>query len=364
MSETLNILIVDDSATYRMILKRVVEQYPQGKVVGLIIDGTQALDAVREKRPDVILLDLMMPGIDGLEVLRRLREDRLPGEVIMVSGVNENHAQLTIKALQRGALDFVLKPTAFTSDESFKQLSEMLYPLLDVVRNRKKGAIRTVSSKMTDREPSTVLETAPPLKREIAPPVAIEAVAIGVSTGGPVALRQIIPRLRSDFGVPIFLVQHMPPLFTATLATQLDQISSLRVREGRANEIVSPGNVYIAPGGFHMIVRGTPANTRLVLEDSSPVNNCKPAVDRLFESIAKVYGGKVLAVILTGMGSDGTAGVRALRSAGAYAIAQDNESSVVWGMPGSLVKAGQADEVLPLNDIASRIVSIVKAGRA
>ena len=347
-----------------MILKRVVEQYPQGKVVGLVIDGHQALDAVREKRPDVILLDLMMPGLDGLEVLQKLREERLPGQVIMVSGVNDNQAQLTIKALQRGALDFVLKPSAFSSDESFEQLSKSLYPLLDLVRNRRMGGVRPASLEPVAAKPRS--ETMPvvkvPDKRATAR--TIDVVVIGVSTGGPVALRQIIPRLSRDFPVPIFLVQHMPPLFTSTLATQLDQISPIRVREAKASDPVSPSTVYIAPGGYHLVLRGISSNPRIALEDSPPVNNCRPAVDRLFESVDEVYGGNVLAVMLTGMGSDGLAGVTALHKSGAYTIVQDNESSVVWGMPGSVVKAGLADEILPLSEIAARIESFVNSGRA
>jgi len=364
VQDKLNVLIVDDSATYRMILKRVVEQNPHGNVAGMVTDGSQALDAVREQHPDVILLDLVMPGMDGLEVLRRLRQDRFGGDVIMVSGVTEDHAQLTIKALQRGALDFVLKPTTFSSDDSFEKLSVALHPLLDVVWNRLSEKAEGAGVRMEKGSEPSAAVAPPPVRRRITPPVSIDAVAIGVSTGGPVALRQIIPRLPSGFKVPVFLVQHMPPLFTRTLAVQLDQISPLRVREAVDDEPVEAGRVYIAPGGYHLVVRGSPARSRLSLEDSPPVNNCKPAVDKLFESVCDVYEGRVLTVVLTGMGSDGTAGVRALRSAGAYSIVQDEQSSVVWGMPGSIVRAGLADEVVALESIARRIGHIVTAGRA
>jgi two-component system chemotaxis response regulator CheB len=360
VSSPLNILIVDDSATYRMILKRLVEQYG-ARVAGMVADGSEAVEAVRSKNPDVVLLDMMMPGMDGIQVLQKLQSEKLNVDVIMVSGVNEDQAQLTMRALQHGALDFVRKPQSFSSSDSLSQLKEELHPLLDVVRQKDRD-----HKPLAQRAKPAAAAPAPPKPappKPSAPPAAVDAVVIAVSTGGPVALRQVIPRLPADLQVPVYIVQHMPALFTKTLATQLDMSSALRVHEAEQGMEPKPGHVYVAPGGRHMVVRGTIGRPRIEIEDTPPVNNCKPAADVLFRSTLLVYRNRQLCLVLTGMGNDGTAGVRELRGAGAYCIVQDQASSVVWGMPGSVVRAGLADEVVPLPEISSRVVSIVRGVR-
>jgi two-component system chemotaxis response regulator CheB len=193
----------------------------------------------------------------------------------------------------------------------------------------------------------------------------IDLVAIGVSTGGPNALQEVVPQLPQDFPLPILTVQHMPPMFTASLAARLDAISAIRVVEGSDGEPIDRGTLYIAPGGRHMVVRRNADNRRVLgLTDSPPVNSCRPAVDVLLRSLAMMYGGHVLTVILTGMGSDGLAGGTAVRRKGGYAIVQDEKTSVIWGMPGAVAEADQADEIVPLSRMAARITEIVEKGRA
>lgn len=409
---TLEILLVDDSATYRMILSRAVKGWPRGNLLGSAGDGEAALKIIAEKKPDLVLLDVSMPVLDGIETLKRIRARWSDVDVVMCSGIDASQTGLTMQALSLGALDFLPKPQGDNPAESFAALSTSLYPLLDLALNRKtQRSLRGASSPRPAaavipppppvgtrfRSPlgvaNTVAEASPtvragglppvparrapipapapapaPLAQPFAasgrrPPGRIEVLVVGVSTGGPNALHVFVPKLPSDLPFPVLCVQHMPPLFTASLAERLDRDSALGVEEGAEGRRLENGRMYIAPGGHHMVVaRGPDGRLQIRLSDAAPVNSCRPAVDVLFRSVEEVVGGGVVSVILTGMGSDGASGVRGLRAKGAWSIAQDEASSVVWGMPGAIVQQGLADEILPLDRIADRIAELARRG--
>lgn len=425
----LDILVVDDSPTYRMILSRVLRGWPKANLVGTAGDGMAALSAIAEKHPHLVLLDVSMPVLDGIETMRRIRQNFADVDVVMLSGLDAGQTGLTMQALSLGALDFVPKPQGENPSESFSTLAASLFPLLDLAfaRHRRRQS-RLEAAKFAAVAPSPLraaprpepkapspapasipvppsaiasapssAQTAPvriepspsPVPRAPArpivsapaqaaaaarpasgaarkPPSRIELVAIGVSTGGPNALHVLVPHLPANFPVPIVCVQHMPPLFTASLAERLDRESPLKVVEGVEGSFLEPGTLYIAPGGFHMVTqRGADGRLRLSMRMDPPVHSCRPSVDVLFRSVAENLAGTVVSVVLTGMGSDGADGVGELRAKGAWSIIQDEATSVVWGMPGAVHAAGQADEVLPLEAIAHRLTEIVarKGGR-
>lgn len=399
MGETtpnLDILVVDDSATFRMILSRAVRGNSHVNLAGTANDGEAALAFV-QKNPQIglLLLDVSMPVLDGLETLRRLRRDHPGIETVMLSGLDKSQTALTMQALSLGALDFVPKPQGENPAESFQQLQDALYPLFELARERRNSRSRrqertepaparaiplppaapdlkrpAISTTMPSRlrPPEPVTSAAVP--RAIPPPpsrpstrlisTSVEIIALGVSTGGPNALQMVIPHLPADLPVPIVAVQHMPPLFTASLAERLDRDSKIRVVEAQDGMILEAGTMYLAPGGKHMVIHRVENRIRTRLTDTPPVNSCRPSVDVLFQSVEECHAGKVLSVILTGMGSDGANAVASLRSKGAYSLIQDEATSVVWGMPGAVSAAGNADETLPLQAIAGRIAQIVQ----
>jgi len=335
-----------------------------------------------------------MPEMDGLETLDQIKK-RFPHiDVIMLSGVDRENANITMKALSAGALDFIAKPRGESIEENIAELKTALSGLILMARTRKysrqaRGIFSETSPHVSAVESAAhgspppekiyrpvyvrppVPDTAgiagaalsgilPAERRIYKKPARIDVVAIGVSTGGPNALQEIIPKLIADFPVPILAVQHMPPMFTASLATRLNSLSAIKVVEAEEGRTVEKGVMYIAPGGRHLTVKKDRLNTKVIaLSDSPPVNSCRPSVDVLFQSVAEAYGGNSLAVILTGMGNDGVAGVSAMRRGGAYSIVQDEKSSVIWGMPGAVVEAGYANEIVPLDRMALRIMGIV-----
>lgn len=383
MEKDLKILVVDDTVTDRQILSKVIGEIDRAELAGVASSGKLALSKIGVKKPDLVLLDVYMPDMDGLETLREIKRRYPDVDVVMISGVDRETAQITVKALESGALDFISKPRGASVAANAAELRNALGWLVSMARTRKytrqvKGitngrAVAPVPApafrpvvKPPLPVPAVPAEKTPPpiLKRPHRKPGRIDLVAIGVSTGGPNALQELIPRLRSDFPLPILAVQHMPAMFTASLAARLDAISAIRVVEGADGGAIDRGALYIAQGGRHMVVRRNTDNRRvLALTDSPPVNSCRPSVDVLFRSLAMTYGGHVLMVILTGMGSDGLAGVTAVRRKGGYAIVQDEKSSVIWGMPGAVAEADQADEIVPLSRMAARINEIVDKGR-
>jgi two-component system chemotaxis response regulator CheB len=390
----LEILVVDDSATFRMILTRAVRGNAGVQLAGTANDGEAALAFVqRNPQVGLILLDVSMPVLDGLETLRRLRRDHPGIEAIMLSGLDKSQTSLTMQALSLGALDFVPKPQGDNPTESFQQLQDALYPLFEVARERRANRLRraeraegiasrparpvpeprrlpspTTTPRPRLAEAAPAAATAPKPNPPVAAPrpgvrllsTSIELVAFGVSTGGPNALQAVITQLPANLPVPIVAVQHMPPLFTASLAERLDRDSNIKVVEAHEGMILEAGTMYLAPGGKHLVLQRVDGRLRTRLTDTPPVNSCRPSVDVLFQSVEELVGGKVLTVILTGMGSDGAAAVASLRAKGAYSLVQDEATSVVWGMPGAVATAGNADEILPLPAIPGRIAQIVQ----
>jgi two-component system chemotaxis response regulator CheB len=370
LSENLKALVVDDTITYRKIISSIVDELDGVEVMGTASDGRLAISKIELEKPVLVFLDVSMPEMDGLEALEIIK-NKFPGiEVVMISGVNESNANMTVKALEKGALDFISKPEGKSPDESIKSLKSLLQPIISIVKVRKlankakQGVLKPGAVESSDISKSESVFKAPAEvqeKRSI--PGQIDAIALGVSTGGPNALQRIIPLIKKDLPIPILSVQHMPPLFTTSLAERLDKESQISVKEAGENEIIQPGVMYIAPGGKHMVVRkNSMGQTVTSITDSPPVNSCKPSVDVLFRSMAVIYGPNILTVILTGMGNDGASGVATIRRKGGYSIIQDEKTSVIWGMPGAVAKLNAADETLPLDDIPKRIMEIVQRG--
>jgi len=352
----IRVLIVDDSVVIRRLVTHALEQEPTLEVVGFASNGSIALARIPQLNPDVITLDVEMPEMDGLEMLRELRKQYPLIRVVMFSTLTERGAAITLQALALGADDYVAKASNTGSlDRSMASLRAELIPKI-------KQFFLLPGSAPPAQQPA-VAPVRPSRKMPVLPIArGRKILAIGVSTGGPNALGELMPQFPNDFPLPILIVQHMPPLFTRLLAERLQASTTLNVEEAAEGSAVTAGKVFIAPGDYHMQVRNGGAETVIALDQSPPENSCRPAVDVLFRSVAEVYGGSVIAGILTGMGQDGLRGIEALKAKGAYVIAQDEASSVVWGMPGGVVAAGLADCVAPLGTIVPEILKQVGRG--
>lgn len=347
------VLLVDDSAVVRRFLRAALESDSSVEVVGTAPDGRIALKKIRQLNPDLVILDVEMPQMDGLDTLRGIRASWPKLPVIMFSSLTERGGMITLDALALGASDYVTKPSSANPQESRKLILDALVPkILGLV------PIATAGAQALRPAPAAVA----PVKLHPRAKGRIDIVAIGVSTGGPNALRELVPALPADLPIPVVIVQHMPPMFTRLMAERLDEISPLHVVEASDDAPLVAGSVLVAPGGKHMVVApGDPP--RVEVNDDPPENSCRPSVDPLFRSVASRYGGNILAVILTGMGSDGLAGCRAIHAAGAPVIVQDEASSVVWGMPGFVVREGLVDAVIPLQAMAEEITARAAVGR-
>jgi two-component system chemotaxis response regulator CheB len=366
----IKVLVVDDSVVVRRLVSTVLDEHADIEVIGAAANGQIAIDKMSSgTMPDVVALDMEMPVMDGIETLREIRRrwPRLP--VVMFSTLTAAGATATLDALSAGASDFVTKPSNVGSVSlGMQAIREQLVPKLRVLAGRPAGDVRTTAAgpgtPTTAVAPSAGPTAAPrrPAAPRTRPPGQVTAVVIGVSTGGPNALAQIWPDL-SQLQVPVLLVQHMPPVFTAILAKRLDDLGTVPMREGEHGGAVVPGAGWMAPGDHHMTVHRTGGGVRLQIDQSDPVHSCRPAVDPLLLSAAAVFGSGTLAVILTGMGTDGAAGAHAVREAGGTVIAQDEPSSVVWGMPGAVVNAGLADAIVPLDRIAAEISQRCRSSR-
>ncbi|MBA4106468.1 MAG: chemotaxis response regulator protein-glutamate methylesterase [Pirellula sp.] len=357
----LRVLVVDDSALYRKVVRAVLEQLPNVEVIGHAQNGRLALDRIIADRPDVITLDMEMPELDGLGLLRELRDRKIQLSAIMISTLTAAGAQATSQALQLGAFDFVLKPTSPDIHANERQLFADLGPRLDACRLvRRDGAAsragvrpsspaaRGAGQGNSAPSRSQFPSSAAALRR------APELIGIGVSTGGPVALNKLLPLL-SPQTPPMVIVQHMPPIFTKTLADDLNRRCQIEVLEGYNGMTVQRGRAILAPGGKQMRIVREERRTYIQITDDPPERNCRPAVDFLFRSIAAEYGPKAWGAILTGMGDDGTLGCRAMKERGAAILAQDEATCVVYGMPRAVAEAGLVDVVGPLETIAARI---------
>jgi two-component system chemotaxis response regulator CheB len=358
-SRRTRILIVDDSAVMRSLLRSVVSTDAGLEVAGTAADGASALNCLEILHPDLILLDIEMPVMDGLATLRKLRGQGHRMPVIVCSSRTQRGARGTIEALAGGATDYVAKPTGQSSREAaVRALAENLVPKIHALTGPSQGQPQTVFPGAVCWPPMFPVASPPMVRTAPSLPAVL---AIGASTGGPEALDVLLPALPVDFPLPVLVVQHMPELFTGLFAERLNGRCHLRVCEAAEGEPVRAGAVYIARGNWHMeVLAGSPAT--LHLSQGPLENHCRPAVDVLFRSVAGVYGAGVLAVVLTGMGCDGMNGCRAIRGHDGSVLVQDQATSTVWGMPGAIVHAGLANKALPLGDLAPEILRI--AGRA
>jgi two-component system chemotaxis response regulator CheB len=344
----IRILVVDDAALIRRLICDELTKDPALDVVGTAANGKLALAKLPQLNPDLVILDIEMPEMDGLAALKELRKTyrRLP--VIMFSSLTERGATATLDALAFGATDYFAKPATGGLDASLEVIRTQLIPAIKAICGRAHAACTPIPP------------TCPPIAPAPRAPSVVEVLALGASTGGPNALAEIFPLLPPDFPVPIVIVQHMPPMFTRLLAERLTAQCPLKVHEATAGATLQPGQAYIAPGDHHMLVVRDGAQRRLMLNQEPPENSCRPAVDPLFRSVAQAFGAQSLAVVLTGMGQDGLRGCQMLREAGGQILAQDEASSVVWGMPGAVARAGLADRILPLSLIPNEIVRRVR----
>ncbi|MBN9660826.1 MAG: chemotaxis response regulator protein-glutamate methylesterase [Acidobacteria bacterium] len=349
--QQIRVLIVDDSVVIRRLVSHVLEEAQDMVIVGVAANGRIALEKIQETEPDVVTLDIEMPEMNGLDALRLIRRNHPQVRVVMFSTLTERGGATTLEALSLGADDYVAKASnAGGLDRSLASLRDELIPKI-----RQFFTPAAPPAKLLPPSPVT-----PPVR-----PVAYAAhasssssvVGIGVSTGGPSALAVLLAAIPADFSVPVLIVQHMPPLFTHLLSERLDTLCPLDVHEAVDGEPLDQVKVLIAPGNYHMRVESGSRGPIIRLDQSPPINSCRPAVDALFDSMAEVFGSGVLAVMLTGMGQDGLNGSRALRARGAYILAQNEATSVVWGMAGAVVNAGLANEVLPLELIPKAIVN-------
>ena len=369
-----NILIVDDSVLARRLISSALDEEPAIQVVGTAVNGVSALRKVERLNPDVVIMDVEMPEMDGVEALKAIKKSHPHIAVIMFTSLSESTSEKTIEALEAGAEDFVGKPTGAEGVEEIKMLTRSsLVPKILALKGHldlENPATPVKAEPVTQPvvapapKPPKVKEKGtppahskrPPQKRSGSLREPVKILVIGVSTGGPNALAKLIPTIPATIPVPVLIVQHMPASFTKTLARRLDGASELPVREAKAGEVVAPGSVLIAPGGYHMVVEEKPQGVILQLNEDPPEQGCRPAVDVLFRSVAEVYGKHTLAVILTGMGKDGLNGSEAIIAKGGALFAQDEETSVVWGMPGAVTRAGLVNKVIPLDRIGYEVM--------
>ena len=339
--QQIRILIVDDSAFIRHTLQKHLATLPDIEVVGIARNGVEALSAIPDVQPDVVILDVEMPEMDGLTALKHIMTE-CPTPVIMLSGLTQRGASTTIRALMRGAVDFVPKPDANTS----------IHMVVDELADKIRLAVNL--QQVDDR--GTAVTTSNLAKQ---PPRSFtdgdKLIIIGTSTGGPRALRQIIPQLPADLPAAILIVQHMPAGYTATFAQRLNELSKFTVREAENADHIACGLALLAPGGVHLRVN----KSRVFLDDGPPRNHVRPAVDITMETAVSHFGSNIIGVILTGMGNDGTGGAALIKKAGGIIVAESEKTSIVYGMPGSVVKAGHADHILPITKIVPTLMDLV-----
>lgn len=352
----IRVLIVDDSVVIRRLLTDILSQDPEIEVAGTAPNGRIALSKLPQVNPDIVTLDVEMPELDGLGTLPELRKvyPKLP--VIMFSTLTSRGATATLDALSLGATDYVAKPANVGSvTEGMDAVKAQLLPKIKSLCPFNQPAVATQPPR------TTAFSVAATVVKRL--PQRIEVVVVGCSTGGPQALTTVLQQIPGTFPLPIVVVQHMPPVFTHHLATRLNQQSQLTVSEAAGGETLRPGHVLIAPGDFHLMLRRHGTEVVTTLNQGPPENSCRPAVDVMFRSAAEIYGPSCLGVVLTGMGQDGLRGAEHIVHANGAVLAQDQASSVVWGMPRCVSEAGLARQILPLSSIAEELIRHAAVGR-
>jgi len=349
MSKPIKIMVVDDTITYRQIVSKVVQSIEGTEFCCSASSGRTALMKLEASQPDLIFLDVLMPEMDGIETLIQVKAKYPHIAVVMVSGVDFENAKVTLESLEAGALDFVAKPQTTGMAESMAQLKEAFEPIIQLIRDQLYPPTKTLP---VVQPPKAVQVVSTPQGNQ-----PFDLIVLGISTGGPNALYSLFSLLKGKLPCPVLIVQHMPAMFTKSLADRLDGISEMTIVEAAGGELATPGTVYIAPGGKHMVVKKVGGTYALEVTDTPAVNHCKPSVDVLFDSVASLSANP-LSVVMTGMGKDGTRGVASLKQKGTYTLVQDQESSIVWGMPGSVYEANLADEILSIEGIAKRVTEL------
>ncbi len=342
MTRPVRVLVVDDSVVVRGMITRLLEPEPDIQVVGSADNGKTALLALERHPVDIVLLDVDMPEMDGLTALPRILAENPGVRVIMASALTTRGAETTIRALSLGASDYIAKPSAKISGRELDSIAQELKSKVRVLGGGSAAA----------PEPPSAVRRRPRAERPTKRP---RVLLIGASTGGPTALTRLFELIGAGLPVPILVVQHMPAVFTRKLAERLDVDTAIPTREAHDGQLLEPGTASIAPGDYHMTVKRQTQGEVIRLDREPPVHFCRPAVDPLFESAARCFGDEALAIVLTGMGDDGKTGAEALVRAGSRVLVQDRESSVVWGMPGSIAKSGLAAAVLAVEELAAEV---------
>lgn len=358
-SDPIRVLIVDDSAVIRGLITKSLEQEPEIIVAGTAMNGERALSWMLSNPVDVVILDVEMPVMDGLTALQRIQSDFPDVPVIMASGLTSQGAKTTVKALSLGAVGCVAKPQTASAAESIRVLSRELVMMIKAVGAKRSSATQAVPA-TTPVSPvgmSAPAASSSLFKRNIKFYKQPEVLVIGTSTGGPKALAELMPQIPVDFPIPILIVQHMPPGFTEILASHIQKDSGRITVEAKHDQPLEPNKTYVAPGGSHLLIGEKSGQKVTLINQAPPEHFCRPSVNPLFRSAAEHYGSATLAVMLTGMGEDGIEGSHEVARVGGTIIAQDEASSVVWGMPAAVVMAGLADKVLPLSEVATEIKS-------
>lgn len=352
MPITTKVLVVDDSAFMRKVIKAVIDEQPDMKVVGTARDGKDAIEKVRSLRPNIVTLDIEMPNMNGLEALKHIME-KTPTKVIMVSSLTSKNADETIQCLELGAVDFIQKPSGSISLD-FSKIQE---DLIEKIRAAHGVSVDKLAKKLSF---NIAQKPRPRASSFDSISSSNKILLIASSTGGPRSLETIIPLLPEKIGCPAIVVQHMPASFTKSLADRLDKCSNIRVVEASEGDSLEKDTVYIAPGDYHLGVRKMGVLNKLYLDKSEKLNGVRPAADFTFESVTDIYGKNILTVVLTGMGKDGALGVKRIKEKGGIVIAESKDTCVVYGMPKAVVDDGNADYVLPNTSIAEKIMNLLK----
>lgn len=385
-ADCIRVMVVDDSVVIRGLLSRWVEADPALQLVASHRNGKLAVDDIERSNPDVVVLDIEMPEMDGLTALPLMLRKKRDLVVVMASTLTRRNAEVSLRALSLGAQDYVPKPESTSEVTTSIDFRRELIDKVKALGQRRRGsgsaggrmmraqtaAGRTASQTPASAAPAgytrlaagaTAQAAAPAIRTRAYSSARPRIVAIGSSTGGPQALQQLFTDIGTAIReVPVVVTQHMPPTFTAILAEHIAKAALRPAKEADNGEVLKPGHIYVAPGGLHMIVDKDGGQVVARLSDAPPVNFCKPAVDPLFDSVAKIYGSATLAVVLTGMGHDGAAGVRTIAAGGGSVIAQDEATSVVWGMPGAAAQTGMCCEILPITRIGPKISGLLNGG--
>ncbi len=361
----IKVLVVDDSSFFRRRVSEILNAHPRLEVIGSAVNGQEAIEQTKLLQPDVITMDIEMPVLDGISAVKEIMKSN-PTPILMFSSLTQDGAKATLDALDAGALDFLPKKFEDIARNKDEAISLLQNRVEEISRKRILMASRSFQSSLVTL-PQSASTSNPAIGRGIqqtfkASGKQHQLLAIGASTGGPVALQKVLTALPADFPAPILIIQHMPASFTGAFAKRLDTLSKISVKEAEDGEVLFPGNAYLAPGGFQMMIEGRPSMAKIKIIDGGERINYKPSVDITFGSLANVYHEAVLSVVLTGMGTDGREGARLLKEQGATVWSQDEASCVVYGMPQAVEKAGLSSEVLPLEKMAARILSEFKLG--